>query len=327
MTVLRAPGIQCRSPLSGHHPRPADVGRAGTRPRSRGRRGCQHLADLTGARRQCTVAAEHAQAPGTHGAAQAYASQAQARRPRNCWRRCRSMRTPSCWPSQRIDGRTFEQIGDELTDADLDKAWRAVRTLHDRDHPPHAHRRESRARRRRQGLVAQRGRRGDRGQRHRRPGRPRRVAVHPVTAHRTRPRSRRRSARDGTAAAGQALGSCSPSPCRAPPPAIRKRRDLLVHLRDLLLEMSPSESRTGRTRATAPAYYYCCSPWSPNRRPATSCSSQLAQNLATLVADASWGWALRGPGVVGADLHRRRMALERLRPGASAFPAGRSRLN
>ncbi|MCU0294643.1 MAG: lysylphosphatidylglycerol synthase domain-containing protein [Candidatus Nanopelagicales bacterium] len=32
----------------------------------------------------------------------------------------------------RIDGRTFDQIGADLTDADMDSAWRAVRTLHDK---------------------------------------------------------------------------------------------------------------------------------------------------------------------------------------------------
>ena len=138
-------------------PAPADVGRAGARPRSRGRRGgCQHLADPTGARRQCTVAAEHAQAP-ERTALQAYASQAAGAPTPELLAAVQVDEDAVLLAFPRIDGRTFEQIGDELTDADLDKAWRAVRRCMTGDHPPHAHRRESRARRRRQGLVAQRG--------------------------------------------------------------------------------------------------------------------------------------------------------------------------
>jgi len=193
----------------------------------------------------------------------------------------------------RIDGRTFEQIGDELTDADLDKAWRAVRTLHDRGI---THRTLTAA-----NLV-----RDDDGK------------VWLLNAEEGAIAASDIAARvdlaellctlslligpDRAVAAGQrvlgplrlakALGVLQPialsSTTRR---AIRKRRDLLVHLRDLLLEMSPNpnpeqvELERLRPRmlftvvaGTVAGYILL---------------SQLAQvNLATLVADASWSWAL-----------------------------------
>jgi uncharacterized protein (TIRG00374 family) len=192
----------------------------------------------------------------------------------------------------RIDGRTFEQIGDELTDADLDKAWRAVRTLHDRGI---THRTLTGA-----NLV-----RDDDGTVWLLNAEEGAIAASDIAARvdlaellctlslLTGP--------DRAVASGQrvlgplrlakALGVLQPialsSTTRR---AIRKRRDLLVHLRDLLLEMSPNpnpeqvELERLRPRllftvvaGTVAGYILL---------------SQLAQvNLATLVADASWGWA------------------------------------
>jgi uncharacterized protein (TIRG00374 family) len=192
----------------------------------------------------------------------------------------------------RIDGRTFEEIGADLTDADLDNAWRAVRSLHDRGI---THRT----------LSAGHLLRDDDGKvwlLHTEEGA---IAASDVAARvdlaellctlsmLTDP--------DRAVASGQrvlgplrlakALGVLQPialsSETRR---AIRKRRDLLVHLRDLLLEMSPNpnpeqvELERLRPRllftlvaGTVAGYILL---------------SQLAQvNLATLISDASWGWA------------------------------------
>ncbi|MEI2620885.1 MAG: hypothetical protein V9G09_09090 [Candidatus Nanopelagicales bacterium] len=119
----------------------------------------------------------------------------------------------------RIDGRTFEQIGDELTDADLDKAWRAVRTLHDRGI---THRTLTAA-----NLV-----RDDDGTVWLLNAEEGAIAASDIAARvdlaellctlslliGTRPRSRRPvSASSGPCGWPRRWGSCSRSPCRAPP--------------------------------------------------------------------------------------------------------------
>lgn len=192
----------------------------------------------------------------------------------------------------RIDGRTFDQIRDDLTDADLDNAWRAVRLLHDRGI---THRT----------LTASHLLRDDDGKvwlLHTEEGAiagsdvAARVDLAELLCTLSMLTDPDRAVASGQRVLGplrlaRALGVLQPialsSETRR---AIRKRRELLVHLRDLLLEMSPNpnpeqvELERLRPRllftlvaGTVAGYILL---------------SQLAQvNLATLAADASWGWA------------------------------------
>ena len=69
-----------------------------------------------------------------------------------------------------------------------------------------------------------------------------------------------RTARAGTAATGQALGPAADHPVRRHPTGDPQAQDLLVQLRDLLLEMSPNPSPS---RSNSAAALPCCSPSSP----------------------------------------------------------------
>ncbi|HQR79138.1 MAG TPA: lysylphosphatidylglycerol synthase transmembrane domain-containing protein, partial [Actinomycetota bacterium] len=193
----------------------------------------------------------------------------------------------------RIDGRTFEQIGSDLTDSDLDNAWRAVRTLHDRGV---THR----------SLTAQHLLRDDTGKiwlLHPEEGSvaasdvAQRVDLAELLCTLSMLTDPDRAVASGQRVLGalrlvRALGVLQPIALSADTRrAIRKRKDLLVQLRDLLLEMSPNsnpeqvELERLRPRmlftvvaGTVAGYVLL---------------TQLAQvNLATLLTDAQWGWAL-----------------------------------
>ncbi len=220
----------------------------------------------------------------------------------------------------RIDGRTFEQIGADLTDADLDKAWRAVRSLHDRGI---THR----------SLTAGHLLRDDDGDvwlLHTEEGA---IAASDVAARvdlaellctlslLTDP--------DRAVASGQrvlgplrlakALGVLQPialsSETRR---AMRKRRDLLVHLRDLLLEMSPNpEPEQVELERLRPRMLFTVV---AGTVAGYILLTQLAQvNLTTLVQDASWGWALVALLLSGLTYVAAAMALEGFVPERLQF--------
>jgi len=192
----------------------------------------------------------------------------------------------------RIDGRTFAEIGAELTDADLDNAWRAVRSLHDRGITHRC-------------LTAGHLMRDDKGKvwlLHPEDGAvaasdvAQRVDLAELLCTMSLLTNPDRAVASGQRVLGplrlvKALGVLQPialsSETRR---AIRRRKDLLVQLRDLLLEMSPNpnpeqvELERLRPRmlltvvaGTVAGYILL---------------TQLAQvNLATLLIDANWGWA------------------------------------
>ena len=211
----------------------------------------------------------------------------------------------------RIDGRSFEQIGSDLSDTDLDNAWRAVRSLHDRGI---THR----------SLTASHLLRDDNGKvwlLHPEEGAvaasdvAQRVDLAELLCTLSMLTDPDRAVASGQRVLGplrlaKALGVLQPialsSETRR---AIRKRKDLLVQLRDLLLEMSPNpnpeqvELERLRPRmlltvvaGTVAGYILL---------------TQLAQvNLATLLTDANWGWALVALVLSGLTYIAAAMALE-----------------
>ncbi|MBK6763082.1 MAG: flippase-like domain-containing protein [Micrococcales bacterium] len=192
----------------------------------------------------------------------------------------------------RIDGRTFAEIGAELTDADLDNAWRAVRSLHDRGITHRC-------------LTAGHLLRDDTGKvwlLHPEDGSvassdvAQRVDLAELLCTLSLLTNPDRAVASGQRVLGplrlvKALGVLQPIALSSETrKAIRRRKDLLVQLRDLLLEMSPNpnpeqvELERLRPRmlltvvaGTVAGYILL---------------TQLAQvNLATLLTDANWGWA------------------------------------
>jgi uncharacterized membrane protein YbhN (UPF0104 family)/tRNA A-37 threonylcarbamoyl transferase component Bud32 len=192
----------------------------------------------------------------------------------------------------RIEGQTFAQIGDQLTDADLDNAWRAVRELHDRGI---THR----------SLTAGHLLRDDNAKiwlLHVEDGSiaatdvAQRVDLAELLCTLSLLTDPTRAVASGQRVLGplrlvKALGVLQPIALSAESrKAIRKRKDILVALRDLLIEMSPNPNpeqvELERLRpkllftvvaGTVAGYILL---------------TQLAQvDLATLVSQASWGWA------------------------------------
>ena len=142
----------------------------------------------------------------------------------------------------RIDGRTFDQIGADLTDADLDSAWRAVRTMHDRGI---THR----------SLTGSHLLRDDHGKiwlLHSEDGSiaasdvAQRVDLAELLCTLSMLTSPDRAVASGQRVLGplrlvKALGVLQPIALSSETrKAIRKRKAILVELRDLLLEMSPN---------------------------------------------------------------------------------------
>lgn len=220
----------------------------------------------------------------------------------------------------RIDGRTFAEIGADLTDADLDNAWRAVRSLHDRGI---THR----------SLTAGHLLRDDRGKvwlLHPEDGAvaasdvAQRVDLAELLCTLSLLTDPDRAVATGQRVLGplrlvKALGVLQPIALSTETrKAIRKRKDLLVQLRDLLLEMSPNpnpeqvELERLRPRmlltvvaGTVAGYILL---------------TQLAQvNLATLLTDANWGWAFVALVLSGLTYIAAAMALEGFVPERLQF--------
>ena len=220
----------------------------------------------------------------------------------------------------RIDGRTFEQIGSDLSETDLDNAWRAVRSLHDRGI---THR----------SLTASHLLRDDHGKvwlLHPEEGAvaasdvAQRVDLAELLCTLSMLTDPDRAVASGQRVLGplrlaKALGVLQPIALSADTRrAIRKRKDLLVQLRDLLLEMSPNpnpeqvELERLRPRmlltvvaGTVAGYILL---------------TQLAQvNLATLLTDANWGWALVALVLSGLTYIAAAMALEGFVPERLRF--------
>lgn len=192
----------------------------------------------------------------------------------------------------RIDGRTFEQIGIDLKDSELDNAWRAVRELHDHGI---THR----------SLTADHMLVDEHGKvwlLHTEDGAiaasdvAMRVDLAELLTTLSLLTSPQRAVESGKRVLGplrlvKALGVLQPIAMSTETrKAIRKRKDILVQLRDLLIEMSPTQTpdqvEFERLRpkmlltivaGTIAGYILL---------------TQLAQvNLATLLSEASWGWA------------------------------------
>ncbi len=211
----------------------------------------------------------------------------------------------------RIDGRSFEQIGSDLTDTDLDNAWRAVRDLHDCGI---THR----------SLTAGHVLRDEQGTIwlvHTEEGAiaasdvAMRVDLAELLCTLSMLTSPERAVASGQRVLGplrlvKALGVLQPiALSTVTRKAIRKRKDILVQLRDLLIEMSPNPNpeqvEFERLRpkmlftllaGTVAGYILL---------------TQLAQvNLPQLVADASWGWAFIALILSGLTYIAAAMALE-----------------
>jgi len=220
----------------------------------------------------------------------------------------------------RIDARTFEQLGSELSDTDLDNAWRAVRTLHDRGI---THR----------SLTATHLLRDDNNKVwlvHTEEGAvaasdvAQRVDLAELLCTLSLCTDPNRAVASGRRVLGPhrlatALGVLQPiALSNHTRRAIRKRKDLLVQLRDLLLEMSPNPNQEQvelerlRPRmlftivaGTVAGYILL---------------TQLAQvNLATLLTDANWGWALVALVLSGLTYVAATMALEGFVPERLKF--------
>ena len=211
----------------------------------------------------------------------------------------------------RIEGQTFEQIGSDLSDRDLDNAWRAVRDLHDRGI---THR----------SLTAGHLLRDESGKiwlLHTEDGAiaasdvAMRVDLAELLSTLSMLTSPTRAVDSGQRVLGplrlvKALGVLQPIALSTETrKAIRKRKDILVQLRDLLIELSPNPNpeqvEFERLRpkmlftlvaGTVAGYILL---------------TQLAQvNLPQLIADASWGWAFVALLLSGLTYVAATMALE-----------------
>lgn len=220
----------------------------------------------------------------------------------------------------RIDGQTFAQIGADLTDADLDQAWRTIRSLHDRGI---SHR----------SLTGEHLLRDDHGKiwlLHAEEGSiaasdvAQRVDLAEMLCTLSMLTNPDRAVASGQRVLGplrlsKALGVLQPIALSSETrKAIRKRKALLVQLRDLLLEMSPNpnpeqvELERLRPRmlftvvaGTVAGYILL---------------TQLAQvNLATLLQDASWSWAFVALILSGLTYIAAAMALEGFVPERLQF--------
>ena len=211
----------------------------------------------------------------------------------------------------RIEGQTFEQIGSDLSDRDLDNAWRAVRDLHDRGI---THR----------SLTAGHLLRDESGKiwlLHTEDGAiaasdvAMRVDLAELLSTLSMLTSPTRAVDSWQRVLGplrlvKALGVLQPIALSTETrKAIRKRKDILVQLRDLLIELSPNPNpeqvEFERLRpkmlftlvaGTVAGYILL---------------TQLAQvNLPQLIADASWGWAFVALLLSGLTYVAATMALE-----------------
>jgi uncharacterized protein (TIRG00374 family) len=220
----------------------------------------------------------------------------------------------------RIDGRSFEQIGADLSDADLDNAWRALRALHDSGV---THR----------SLTAGHLLRDEQGTiwlLHTEEGAiaasdvAMRVDLAELLCTLSMLTSPDRAVASGQRVLGplrlvKALGVLQPIALSAQTRrAIRKRKDILVQLRDLLIEMSPNPNpeqvEFERLRpkmlftlvaGTVAGYILL---------------TQLAQvNLPQLISDASWGWAFVALLLSALTYIAAAMALEGFVPERLAF--------
>lgn len=211
----------------------------------------------------------------------------------------------------RIDGRTFAQIGSDLTDEDMDNAWRAVRDLHDRGV---THR----------SLTAEHLLRDPIGKiwlLHPEEGTvaasdiAMRVDLAELLTTLAMLTSPERAVSSGQRVLGpgrivKALGVLQPIALSAQTrKAIRKRKNILVQLRDLLLEMAPSQaSEQVELERLRPKMLFTLV---AGTVAGYILLTQLAQvDLATLISDASWGWAFVALALSSVTYIAAAMALE-----------------
>ncbi len=220
----------------------------------------------------------------------------------------------------RINGKTFAQIGADLSDSELDNAWRALRELHDRGI---THR----------SLTAEHLLRDEQGKiwlLHTDDGAiaasdvAMRLDLAELLCTLSLLTSPNRAVASGQRVLGplrlvKALGVLQPiALSNETRRAIRKRKDILVQLRDLLIELSPNPNpeqvEFERLRpkmlftlvaGTVAGYILL---------------TQLAQvNLPELISQASWGWAFVGLLLSGLTYIAATMALEGFVPERLQF--------
>jgi uncharacterized membrane protein YbhN (UPF0104 family) len=220
----------------------------------------------------------------------------------------------------KISGRTFAEVGPDLTDSDLDNAWRALRELHDRGI---THRT----------LTSEHLMRDDHGKiwlLHTDDGAiaasdvAMRLDLAELLCTLSLVTTPNRAVASGQRVLGplrlvKALGVLQPiALSNDTRKAIRKRKDILVQLRDLLIEMSPNpnpeqvEFERLRPRmlftlvaGTVAGYILL---------------TQLAQvDLPELIAQASWGWAIVALLLSGLTYVAATMALEGFVPERLQF--------